>query len=367
MKIKKLILFLILFLIPKNILANENINIYVFHNYNCKYCQQALKYFNNLIEKDNSIHLFDYELLEENHAYNRTIYNKVVSLLNINKQSVPLIIIGNEYIIGFSPSIKEEIEKKIINCKTTTYNDKIGYNIGIVDKNNNYLANDLKTKRYYINTIFGKLNISNYSLFLNTFIIGLIDGINLYYLIGIAILIIITNIKDKRNAWILFLTYIGCYTFVQFVNIMAWFNNNDFLNNLSFLKTTIISFTVILASINLYFYIKKINCNYPKFKKLFIPITGTIILSIIMGLFYTLNNNNQSLLLVEILNDNKLIGNNYMRYIIFYLLFFNIVNIAIFLLFNFLINKKQLTKAKKYSLLIKSIILYIISLIILFF
>ena len=364
MKLKYLIISILFILIPINILANENVNIYVFHNYNCSYCQKALDYFYNLQAKDTSIHLFDYELLEDSHAFNRSNYNKVLTLLNINKQSVPLIIIGNEYLIGFSPSIQEEIEKKLIYYKENNYEDIVGLNLGVIDKNGNYLINN-SSKEYYANTIFGKINLTNKSLLVSTLILGIINSFNVYSVIGIILLILIINIKNKRNSWIIFLSYIGWFSFIYFIDIMSWFNINDYLDNIPILKTIIISLSIILAGINLYYYIKKKKFNNTNNISLFFPITGIIILSTITSLLFILKNNNSSLMYIELLNNNNLTGNSFMRYIIFYLSFFNITNIIIFLIIKVISNKNLFIKLDKYTSLIKAIIFILISIIIL--
>ena len=364
MKIKYLIISIIFLLIPVNILANENVNIYVFHNYNCSYCQKALDYFNNLISKDSSIHLFEYELLEDSHAYNRSNYNKVLNLLNINKQSVPLIIIGNDYIIGFSPSIQEEIENKIIYYKENNYQDIVGINLEVIDEKGNYLTNT-SNKDYYINTIFGKINLTNNSILANTLILGIINSFNIYSIIGIIILLLVINIQNKRNSWIIFLSYIGWFSFIYYINILSWFNTNDYLDKIFLLKTLIISFCIILAGINLYYYLKKKKINISNNISLFFPITMVIILSTITSLLFILKNNNNSIMYVELLNKNNLIGNSFMRYLIFYLSFFNITNIIIFWITKFISNKNIFIKLEKYTTLIKFIIFILISIIIL--
>ncbi len=358
------ILSLLLLLIPIKISANENINIYVFHNYNCKYCQKALDYFHDVTKKDSSIHLYDYELLEDNHAYNRTLYNKITSLLSINKQAVPLIIIGNDYLIGFSPLIQEEIKKKLAFCKENEYQDLVGINLGIIDENNNYLINRPNNKEYNINTIFGKISLSKNSLFISTLILSIINSFNVYAIIGIVLLLLILNINNKRSSWILFLSYIGCYTFIYFINLMAWFNINDYLNIFSLLKTGIIIFSTTLVFINLYHYINKKETNYLNKKSLFLPITGVIILATINSLLFILKNNSNSLLFIELLNSHNLVKNSFIRYIIFYLFFFNITSF-LFMTINIILNKKILTKLENKTSLIKAIIFFIIVLVLL--
>ena len=110
---KKLFILFLFLLTPIIVFANEKVNVYVFHNYNCPHCHDALNYLNELIEKDDKIQLYDYELLKDNHAYNRSLYQEICSLLDIKVKSVPLIIIGNDYYIGFNSSKKEEINKAI--------------------------------------------------------------------------------------------------------------------------------------------------------------------------------------------------------------------------------------------------------------
>ena len=382
---KKYLLFLTILLAPLITFANDKVNVYIFHNYNCPHCHEALTYFNEKLNDDKVI-VYDYELLKDENAYNRNLYNKVCELLDIKINSVPLIIIGNDYIIGFSESKEELINKTINFYKNNEYRDLVGEELGIVDTNNNPIIH-YDEKDYYVDTFFGKINLKNLSLPIITIIVGLTDGFNPCAMWILLFLIsMLFNMKDKKKMWILGLTFIGTSAFVYFLFLMAWLNINNYLNSINWFRIIIGIFAILFALYNLKNYYKEkkedgcvvikkekrklVFSNIKKIvnsKSFALSIIGIMILAITVNLIELLCSLGLPMMYTEILSINNITGNAYYRYIFLYILFFILDDLIIFIVSMITLKSTAIsTKYNKYSHLIGGIIMLIIGILLIF-
>ena len=384
---KYLILFLLLFM-PLVVHANENVNIYVFHSYTCPHCKEALEYFNELITKDTSITIYDYEVAKDSNAYNRTLYQEVCKLLDIKVNSVPLIIIGNDYYIGFSQSKIEEIEDTITFYKENDYKDQVGIFLKVVDENNNpIIKQDDEEKEYSVDTIFGKINLKNLSLPIISIIIGLVDGFNPCAMwILLFLITMLFNMKNKKKMWILGLTFILTSGFIYFVFMMAWINIGDYLNSVHTFQIIIGIFASIFGSYNIYKYFKErksdgctiikkekrkfIFSNIKKIvenKSFFLAMIGIMILAILVNLVELLCSLGLPVMYTEILTINNLSDGAYLRYVLLYIFFFLIDDIIVFVISMITLKSTAIsTKYNKYSHLVGGIIMLLIGILIIF-
>jgi len=386
---KKLLLTLfLLIIIPFVTYANENVNVYVFHNYNCPHCAKALEYFNDLIKKDDTIHLYEYELLHDENAYNRNLYNEVCKMLDINIKNVPLIIIGNDYYIGFSDAKKEPITKTLNFYKENDYKDLVGIKLGVVDENNNpIIKEDAKDKDYIVDTIFGKINVKNFSLPIITIIIGLVDGFNPCAMwILLFLITMLFNMKDKKKMWILGLTFILTSGFIYFLFMMAWINVGEFINSVHTLQILVGLFALIFGIVNIYHYFKerkedgcvvikkeKRRFVFDKVKKIVenkyfvLALIGIITLAVMVNLIELLCSLGLPIMYTEILSLNNLSSSEYLRYIILYIFFFILDDLIVFVISMITLKSTAIsTKYNKYSHLIGGIIMFLIGLLMIF-
>lgn len=381
---KKWLFLLIIFLIPTSVLANTNVNIYLFERDGCPHCHEALNYFNELKKMDDTIKVYDYEITKEANAYNRTLFNKACETLDIHISSVPLIIIGNDYLVGFSNSKKDAIDKLIKFYHENDYKDIVGINLGIIDENNNPIIKS-KEKDYILDTIFGKINLQNLSLPLITIIVGFVDGFNPCAMwILLFLITMLFNMKNKKKMWILGLTFIGTSGFIYFLFMMAWLNVNSFINQVHQLQIAIGLFSLIFGTINIYHYFKERKENgcvvikkekrrlvFSRIKKIVenksftFSIIGIIALAIVVNLIELLCSLGLPVMYTEILSLNNLTDNQYLRYILLYILFFLLDDIIVFVISMVTLKSTAIsTKYNKYSHLIGGIIMILIGILI---
>lgn len=385
---KYLILLLLLILIPLKSLAQDKVNIYVFHQYTCPHCKAALTYLDELKDKRDDFMVYDYELAKEEHAFNRIQYQKICEALKIDIQSVPLIIIGNEYFIGFSDSKKDEINKYIDFYKDKNYKDIAGITLDLVDDDGNSKIIPYGDKEYTVDTIFGKINLKNLSLPIITIVIGFVDGFNPCAMwILLFLITMLFNMKDKKKMWILGLSFIGTSAFMYFLFLMAWINVNNFINSIHFLQIIVGIFAIIFGGYNLYNYFKErkendgctvikkekrkfVTKNVTKIvenKYFILSILGVMALAVIVNLIELLCSLGLPTMYTEILSMNNLTTGEYIRYNILYVIFFIIDDLVIFVISMITLKSTAIsTKYNKYSHLIGGIIMLLIGILIIF-
>lgn len=106
-KVLLLLIGIIILASPVNVLAK--VNIYFFRGYDCPHCEEALEYLNvHREEIPKNVEIITYEVWKNDN--NEKLHAKLAEKLNVEdkyKKSVPFIVIGNEYIIGMSPTYSD--------------------------------------------------------------------------------------------------------------------------------------------------------------------------------------------------------------------------------------------------------------------
>ena len=134
MKKFSLMLFLVLCLLPINVLAKGKINVYLFKIDDCPYCENALEYFNNMDDEYKEY----FNLIVKNTKEKETVkmIGDLEEYLDIKVTGLPFILIGDDYWIGYSSSLDDKLKNRIVTDylnEDMEYIDiiqeKLGYNI----------------------------------------------------------------------------------------------------------------------------------------------------------------------------------------------------------------------------------------------
>lgn len=92
----------------------EKINVYLFWGNGCPHCEHAKEFFSSIEQEYSKYYnLIDYEVWYDEE--NNNLKNKVDSELDANATGVPFIVIGEEYVNGYSSAMDNEIKEIIIN------------------------------------------------------------------------------------------------------------------------------------------------------------------------------------------------------------------------------------------------------------
>lgn len=93
--------------------AGEKVNFYVFYSESCSNCTNLHNYINNTLSKDKT-HNYMYELVdyEASSSFNATLMSTVSDYFDIpedDRNMVPLMVIGEQYYVGYSVEKSPEI------------------------------------------------------------------------------------------------------------------------------------------------------------------------------------------------------------------------------------------------------------------
>lgn len=94
--------------------GTNKVTLYLFYLSTCPHCHAEMEWLDTIKDKYSYLNIVKYEVTE-----NETLYEKVIDKMNINDYHVPLTVIGNDYMIGYS----ESRNNKLINLikKHSTY------------------------------------------------------------------------------------------------------------------------------------------------------------------------------------------------------------------------------------------------------
>ena len=200
--------------------------IYLFHRDSCPHCQEEIEYLEKLLQnkKYKNVVFEKYEV--EKNKKNLDLYTEAVDVLDKSIYGVPLLVIGTNYVSGYTSSYNERIENTISFYLGKTYQDPVGDIIhGTDTSKNEYLHYDNENPNEFDLPVFGKVNAKSVSLLLISIVIGAIDGFNPCAMwILLFLLSILLSTKDRKKMWILGLTFILTSGLVYLIFMMSWLN-----------------------------------------------------------------------------------------------------------------------------------------------
>ena len=124
--------FLLLLLLPNNVLAINEVNIYFFHSKSCDICNQERIYLEALKKRYPNMRVYSYEISD---STNQELMQKAKSLYQETRSGVPYTIIGDSSYLGFSQSNKALFQKKVYEYSKNAYANKLGQQLGIPYRN----------------------------------------------------------------------------------------------------------------------------------------------------------------------------------------------------------------------------------------
>ncbi len=374
------ILLLLILFIPLNVLALSNkyedkihditntqveenkINFYLFHGAECPHCEEERKWIDSIKEKYNDkINFIYFEVWHDiDNAQNML---KVKERLNITHNGVPLTIIGDKYYNGFSDTIKSQIQNTI----------------------DNYLEDEEKNT---INIpILGEINIKEASIPLVAVILGFIDGFNPCAMWILLFLInMLFRVQNKKKAWFLGLLFLFVSGLVYFLSMIG-INFVVGIITIQWIKIALALFILIAGILNLRKYLKtrkeSAGCTVvddKKRKKLTtkikhiiesksfsLAVIGIITLAISVNLIELACSLGFPLIFTEILAINEINGLAKIIYLLIYIFFYLIDDIAVFSISMFTLEATGITnKYNKLCTLISAIIMIAMGLLLLF-
>ncbi len=379
-----LVLTSLLFVVPVNAKESERIKVYLFYGDGCPHCAAEKELLNDLKEK----YEFDVKSYETwKNAYNRQFMEEVKGELHCTESGVPLTIIGETIISGYSDATGNVIERAIKFYQTNEYEDvvqQIKDGTYVYDENNQdefWLQEEEEEAEVTVDVpVAGKLNLRNVSLTTAAVVLGLIDGFNPCAMWVLLFLIsMLLGMKDKRRMWIIGLTFLLSSALIYMLMMLSWINIVVEISTSIILRNIVAVIAIAGGGINLYNYFKHQDsgCSvvdekkrknvfarikkFTKEKSLVLALIGTVALAVSVNIIELACSAGLPLVFSQLLALNEVTGFASFLYVLLYIVFFLLDDLAVFFVAMRTMEVTGIsTKYSKYSHLIGGILMVII-------
>lgn len=384
------------------------INLYLFYGEGCPHCAKEEEFLKKIESTNKNVQINRFEVW--NNKENQALYKEISKKLNITRSGVPLLIIGNEYVVGYGSddTTGKNIEELIKKYSLEGCGDEVA---PILDNKNNSecvhgcdrndldcinscnceletLTENINNKApVFINVPFiGEINAKNFSLSLLTLIIAATDGFNPCAMWVLLFLIsLLLGMENKKRMWLLGMAFILSSGVVYFLFLTAWLNLFIFIGFMLWLRVLIGVVAIGSGSYHLYDWWKNKDgvckvTNNEKRKKIFLRIRkiiteqrfwlsllGIVLLAGAVNLVELVCSAGLPAVFTQVLAVSNLPTWQYYFYLIFYVTIFMLDDILVFIIAMKALELRGVSsKYTKYANLIGGIIILILGILLIF-
>ena len=386
------ILIFTFFLSISNVSARE-INLYFFHGDGCPHCADEEEFLEKYEDPNLKVVRYEVWYNEENSSF----LNEISKSMEFDVKGVPVTIIGDTVISGYSDSLSRKIERAIeyYEDDNNEYRDAVSeIENGTYVKEEKEVDKDSFEKKEKKSDeeltvdvpLFGDINLKSVSLTSSAVIIGLIDGFNPCAMWVLLFLIsILLGMKDRRKMWTIGLSFLITSAFVYFLILISWLNIVAKVSTIIWIRNIIALVALGGGVYNIYkfFTSKDSGCDvvddkkrktifsrikkFCKEKNIILAVGGACLLAISVNLVELACSAGLPLVFGQLLALNNVSGIQGILYTLLYVAFFMIDDIIIFVIAMLTTKIAAIsTKYNKYSHLIGGLIMVIIGILLLF-
>lgn len=131
-KMLYLLILLMVIMIPNEVLALNEVNVYFFHKSSCDICKQESVYLEALKKRYPNMRIYSYDINDEN---NYNLMKQARNLFDDTRLGVPYTVIADTPFHGFSQGIKGRMQKTVYEASINPYTNKLGKVLNIEYKN----------------------------------------------------------------------------------------------------------------------------------------------------------------------------------------------------------------------------------------
>lgn len=350
-------IFIAGFLIPFFGFASSLPSVTLFHSEECPHCKEEIKFLNDLKKEIPDLEVKEYEVSQNEE--NRRLFAETTEKLGIKNLVVPLIIVGDKYLIGFdSPE-------------------------GLGQTIRQMIEETAPAREIVSHPLFGKINVQNAALPFLTVVLGTIDGFNPCSMWSLFVLLtLVISTGSRKKVWLVGSVFIITSAISYFLFMTAWLNAFVFLEYLVITRIIVGIIAIVAGALSIkeFFTFKPNVCEVSspkkqqkiteKIKKIVqSPSTLAIILGV-MGVAFSVN-------LIELLCSlgipvvftkalamHNLAAWKYYAYISLYDFFYMLDDIVILLIAGFSMKFFHLNgKYSRYSRLVAGILMLLLGLV----
>lgn len=375
------------FILPVNAKENDKITLYLFYGDGCPHCAEEKLFLDEIKGSYDNFEIVMYEVWKDKD--NQDFLNKVKSELGIERSGVPVTIIGDTYMVGWSEALEGRVTRAIRFYKNNEYTDvveqiKNGTYIKPVEEESSFEKEEEKSDEDATIDVplIGKVNLKNVSLTTAGVVLGLIDGFNPCAMWVLLFLIsMLLGMKDKKRMWIIGLTFLGSSALVYMLIMLSWLNIVVSIATSIWVRNAIAVVAIIGGIINLVNYFKhqdsgcsvvdekkrkSVFSRIKKFtqeKSLILALIGAVALAFSVNIIELACSAGLPLVYTQLLAINNITGFGAFFYVLLYIIFFLLDDLVIF----FIAMKTMevtgfSTKYNKYSHLVGGLLMVAIGL-----
>ena len=342
------------FILPVNAKEDDKITLYLFYGDGCPHCAEEKLFLDEIEDKYENFEIVKYEVWKDKD--NQQFLDKVKVELGIERSGVPVTIIGDTYMVGWSEALESRVTRAIRFYKQNDYVDVIEqiengtYERPAVEENEFEKEEEKSDEDATVDVpLIGKVNLKNVSLTTAGVILGLIDGFNpcamwvLLFLISMLI-----GIKNKKRMWIIGITFLGSSALVYMLIMLSWLNIVVSVATSIWLRNIIAVVAIIGGVVNLVNYFrhqdsgcsvvdekkrKSVFARIKKFtqeKSLILALIGVIALAFSVNIIELACSAGLPLVYTQLLAINNISGVGSFFYVLLYIFFFLLDDLIIF-------------------------------------
>lgn len=375
------------FILPVNAKENDKITLYLFYGDGCPHCAEEKLFLDEIKGSYDNFEIVMYEVWKDKD--NQVFLNKVKSELGIERSGVPVTIIGDTYMVGWSEALEGRVTRAIRFYKNNEYTDvveqiKNGTYVKPVEEESSFEKEEEKSDEDATIDVplIGKVNLKNVSLTTAGVVLGLIDGFNPCAMWVLLFLIsMLLGMKDKKRMWTIGLTFLGSSALVYMLIMLSWLNIVVSIATSIWVRNAIAVVAIIGGIINLVNYFKhqdsgcsvvdekkrkSVFSRIKKFtqeKSLILALIGAVALAFSVNIIELACSAGLPLVYTQLLAINNITGFGAFLYVLLYIIFFLLDDLVIF----FIAMKTMevtgfSTKYNKYSHLVGGLLMVAIGL-----
>jgi ABC-type multidrug transport system fused ATPase/permease subunit len=322
---------------------------------------------------------------------NNELFENIKAVFNTPSALTPYTVIGGVALKGYNDQTSSDIEKLIKRYSNNDYVDifyKMMNDIPILSTDFDTI--EIKSGVTVDIPIIGKISIDSLSLFVAAIVIGFVDGFNPCAMwVLIFLITMLLNQKNRKKSWVLGITFLFTSALMYFLIMVAWLNIAIQVTMIDWIRIVIGLVAIFFGGSHIIKFIKDskqkdIGCEVTdqlkkrklidKIKKIvveqkmIIALIGIITLAISVNLVELACSAGLPLLFTQILAYHQLSTVAYFGYILLYILFFLIDDLAIFIIAMITLKVTGISnKYSRISTIVGGVIMFVIGFLLIFF
>ena len=379
------------FLLPVNAKEDDKITLYLFYGDGCPHCALEKEYLSEIEGNYDNLEIVMYEVWKD--TDNQELLDKVKDALGIERSGVPVTIIGDTYMVGWSEALESRIARAIRFYEKNDYVDAVeqiknGTYEKVEEEKSEFEKEEEQSDEEATISVplLGTVNLKNVSLTTAAVILGLVDGFNPCAMWVLLFLIsMLLGMKNKKRMWAIGLTFLGSSALVYMLIMLSWLNIVVSISTSMLVRNIVAVIAIIGGIINLVNYFKhqdsgcsvvdekkrkSVFSRIKKFtqeKSLILALIGAVALAFSVNIIELACSAGLPLIYTQLLAINNISGIGSFCYVLLYIIFFLLDDLIIF----FAAMKTMevtgfSTKYSKYSHLIGGILMIGIGILLIF-